>query len=203
MKWWTTLKRRLSGLKAWQIILLLILPTLLLVFVGLLIAFGTSLIPRGLRSRIPIQTRWKKLLSQAQQGEIIQAARQLKVSPNWIIKTLWIESRLNPRAYNESTKASGLWQALPNTIQWLGLNSPLMAYSFDDQISYLIDYVERLNVKVNSESDFYLAIFYPAAIGKPKSYVFPDVVRRFNQGLNVNKDSVLTKRDIIDYIARV
>jgi soluble lytic murein transglycosylase-like protein len=46
---------------------------------------------------------------------ITRAARRWRVSGGLLRRRAWCESRMNPRAYNASSGASGLFQFLPST----------------------------------------------------------------------------------------
>lgn len=47
--------------------------------------------------------------------KIIQASRLFGVDPGWMLAIAWVESRLDPKALNQTTGAAGLFQFVPST----------------------------------------------------------------------------------------
>lgn len=77
----------------------------------------------------------------------------------------------------------------------------LAAMTAEDQLNYVYKYFAPYKGRLHSLEDLYMAILWPAAIGKPMSYVLWDsnsrpTTYRQNIGLDVNKDGVITKEEV-------
>jgi hypothetical protein len=111
----------------------------------------------------------KDVAFQARVGEI---AENIGVQPTAIIRVMNKESRLNPKAVNKYTGASGLLQFMPSTAQSLGTsveeirNSPAIK-----QLDWVEKYFKPYRGKVHSYEDLYMVTFFPAALGKPKDRI--------------------------------
>lgn len=76
----------------------------------------------------------------------------------------------------------------------------LAAMSAEDQLNYVYKYFKPYKGRLHSLEDMYMAILWPAAVGKPLSYVLWDkdsrpTTYRQNSGLDLNKDGVITKEE--------
>lgn len=76
----------------------------------------------------------------------------------------------------------------------------LAAMTAEDQLKYVLEYFKPYAGRLNSLEDLYMAILWPAAIGKPVSYVLWDketrpTTYRQNSGLDLNKDGAITKEE--------
>lgn len=108
------------------------------------------------------------------------------VGANWLMAVMNSESGLNPAAQN-NIGATGLIQFLPSTAKELGTSiDELKNMSALDQLDYVSKYFKPFTNKLKTLPDTYLAIFYPAAIGKGLNYVFPEWVYLANPGLGKN-----------------
>ncbi|MDL2262734.1 transglycosylase SLT domain-containing protein [Bacteroidales bacterium OttesenSCG-928-I21] len=96
----------------------------------------------------------------------------LDINPNWLMAVMMFESSLNHRAVNKISNATGLIQFMPKTATSLGVTvSELKAMSNYDQLLYVYEYLKSYKNKMNSLTDVYFAVFFPAAIGKPDDWV--------------------------------
>jgi hypothetical protein len=124
------------------------------------------------------------------------------------------ESGMRPDAINPTSHAVGLIQFLPRTAADL-LGLPMTpdrearavrafaAMSADEQLDYVEIYLQRVLGSHGAANlrDAYMAVLYPAAVGKGDGYVlgsadsesaFGRAVYRQNAGLDVNGDGVIT-----------
>jgi hypothetical protein len=192
-------KKLSPGWKAFWITLIVMLLILLPFSLGLFGAFASFL---NLRGYMPLKTKWKKKLTPELQTAVKALAKTWDLDPNWICLAIYLESRWNPTAVNPSTYASGLWQALPNTAEQMGI-APLKTYTPVTQVSLLgkyLTYVRQSPGSIKSQTDLYLAIFYPAAIGKPEDWKFPDLVYKYNKSFDADASTVITKGEITNYL---
>lgn len=98
--------------------------------------------------------------------------------------------------------ATGLIQFMTTTATSLGTTlAKLAAMTAEDQLNYVYKYfVQAIKVRgpILTLEDMYMAILWPAAVGKPNSYVLFDEAKqatayRQNAGLDTDKDGKVTK----------
>ena len=135
--------------------------------------------------------------------KVTDVCSDLGIDPNWLMLCMWIESRLNSRARNSSSGATGLIQFMPVTALSLGTTTEeLAAMSNVDQMDYVYKYLESYQWKMTSFVDVYFAIFFPRAIGKDPSYVLQtssiaaSTIARQNSGYDLNSDGQVTVAEV-------
>lgn len=103
--------------------------------------------------------------------------------------------------------ATGLIQFMPATARGLGTTvERLAALTPEDQLNYVYRYFEPYAGRLRDLSDLYMAILWPAAVGKPESHVLWDrgerpTTYRQNAGLDVDKDGRITKAEAAGKVA--
>ena len=131
-------------------------------------------------------------------------SKTLDIDPNWLMAVMNIESRLNPQAINNTSGAVGLIQWLPSTLTDYDM-TPAQMRQFDNvqQLTYVQRYLEPYRNKMTKYADVYLAIFYPAALGKGDDYRFPNSVYLSNQYVDlVPEHGELTVADIKKWVMK-
>lgn len=106
---------------------------------------------------------------------------ETKCSPFHYLAVWNSESGLNPAAHNPNGDASGIFQAMPDTLRGLGfLGSPadFRQLSAKDQLPYAERYYRPYTGKLKNSAAVYVATFLPADLD-----------------LAVNPDAVLVQRD--------
>jgi len=106
--------------------------------------------------------------------------------------------------------AVGLIQFMPATAQALGTTTAqLAAMSAVKQLDYVERYFQPRAGKLKTLEDVYMAILWPAAIGKPEGFVLfdradPVYPKRYvqNAGLDFNKDGQITKAEAAARVRR-
>ena len=101
-----------------------------------------------------------------------QMATELGLDPNYLAVMISIESGFRPEARNPTTGASGLNQALPSTLERLGIDpAEYRQWSAIDQLPMVRrQYAPLANrLKVAQPGDYYMANFLPAYIGADDS----------------------------------
>lgn len=136
-----------------------------------------------------------------------RTASNLGVDPNHLIAIMKQESRLNPQAVNKDTQATGLIQFMPNVAQELGTSTrALYRMSASQQMQWVEKYFRMRRIRPGMGlGDLYLAVFYPAAVGKSDNHVVSragKAIYRQNSGLDRNKDGIITVGDIKNSVAR-
>lgn len=139
-----------------------------------------------------------------------EIAEILSIRPEWLLYTMWIESKLNPYVVNKHSGAIGLIQFLPSTLKSMGLTrEDILKMSATKQLDIVMKYLMPYRGKMKNYYDVYLAVFYPKAIGKPDNYIIGDTeklqekIALLNKiyDLNENKKiSILEIKKVIDDI---
>jgi len=125
--------------------------------------------------------------------KVREIAYKLGIDVSWLMLTMDIESGLNSKAVNSTTNATGLIQFLPSTALGLGTSvDELKSMTNVEQLDYVYKYLKDYKGDMRTYQDVYLAVFYPAAIGKPSEFTFPKVVATYNSAFDLNKDGYLT-----------
>ena len=131
----------------------------------------------------------------------------LGINPNWLMFVMRWESSLNPAAVNPISGATGLIQFLPYTAKSLGTSTTaLKNMSNIDQLDYVYKYYAPYRGKIKSLYDCYLVVFFPAALGKPDSWILqtssttPGIIAAQNPALDLNKDGKITVGEFKQYI---
>lgn len=114
----------------------------------------------------------------------------------------------SPKAYNANGGATGLIQFMPSTAAWLGTSTAaLRSMTATQQLVWVEKYFSKLGVagKLKDFTDVYLAVFFPAAIGKPETWVLqssdlsPYKIATSNPGIDLNKDQKITVAEFRQY----
>ena len=154
----------------------------------------------------------------------ISLAWSAKVSPDFCDKVLWISSNLkmpsqgpdwlmgciawesgetfSPSIVNRAgSGATGLIQFMPRTATGLGTTTAALAkMTAEEQLNYVYRYFLPYKGRLNSLADVYMAILWPAGIGKSPAWALWDadskpITYRQNAGLDINHDGVITKAE--------
>ena len=101
--------------------------------------------------------------------------------------------------------ATGLIQFMPETAKGLGTStSDLSKMSRSEQLKYVDKYFSGKGIEGGSLSDTYMAVLFPAAVGKPEDFVlfgkgamkgYTGIAYEQNKGLDLNKDGSVTKAE--------
>lgn len=141
-----------------------------------------------------------------------KSAANLGIDPNHLIAIMKQESKLDPQAVNKTSKATGLIQFMPDTAAKLGTStSAIYNMSATEQMPLVEKYLKGAGVRPGMGlGDLYIAVFYPAALGKSDNHVlgaagakgFSGRVYSQNKGLDTNKDGVITVADVKNSISK-
>lgn len=137
-------------------------------------------------------------------------ATSLRIDPKWLYQIFFIECRGNANCRpNPFTGASGLIGFLPSTAELLGTDiHSIRKMNTNEQLDYVYKYLKLAanGRQLKSLLDTYLAVFSPNSINKKESHVIGNHDQnayKFNKALDINKDSLLTVKDIKVYINRI
>ena len=93
-------------------------------------------------------------------------SNELGIDANWLMFVMWFESRLNPKAVNPISGATGLIQFMPSTARSLGTTTDVLKRMNNvQQLDYVLAYLRPYKGRMKHWIDVYLAVFYPKAMG--------------------------------------
>ena len=149
---------------------------------------------------------WGKRVSSEFRVKVIEISVELQIDPSWLMACMAFESGGTFRADIRNAAgsgATGLIQFMPSTAQALGTTTnALAAMAPVEQLEYVRKYFLPSKGRLNNLDDVYMAILWPAAIGRTSEYVLFDRAdvkhpKRYmqNRGLDWNKDGKVTKAE--------
>lgn len=149
---------------------------------------------------------WGKKVSSPFRKKILEVADSLETNVNWLMACMAFETgeTFSPSIRNAAgSGATGLIQFMPSTAQALGTTTNALAQmSTVEQLDYVERYFLPSKRRLKSLEDVYMTILWPAAVGRPLSYVLFDksdtrFPKRYiqNAGLDLNKDGKITKEE--------
>lgn len=152
-----------------------------------------------------MQLAWGKKVTSGFIQYLLRFCDDLDIDPSWLMACMAFETgrTFDPAITNKAgSGAVGLIQFMPQTALSLATTSEkLAAMDAVEQLGYVEAYFE-MTPRLRSLEDTYMAILWPAAIGKPLDYVLFDShdekhPKRYiqNAGLDWNKDGVITKAE--------
>ncbi len=145
-----------------------------------------------------LQIAWGARVSAAFKAKLIEVSGNLGADPNHLIAAIALETgeTFSPSVKNASG-ATGLIQFTPDTAVELGTSTAdLAAMSAVDQMDYMEKHLSPYRHMLDSIEDVYMAILWPAAVGKPDATVLfsrPSAQYERNSGLDTNRDGTVTK----------
>lgn len=105
--------------------------------------------------------------------EVQRICTLLGMNPDHLMLVMWAESRLNHRAVNPLSNATGLIQFMPATATGLGTTvTKLRNMTNVEQLAWVYKYFLPYKGKLHTVYDVYKAVFFPASLGKPKDWIF-------------------------------
>lgn len=152
---------------------------------------------------------WGAKVSQVFRDRIQWVADALKMpkdGASWLMACIAWESAETFSADVKNMAGSGavgLIQVMPATATALGTSTTaLAAMTPEDQINWVYRYFKPYTGRLNTLGDVYMAILWPAGIGKPDDYVLWDraskpTTYRQNAGLDLDKDGAITKAEAV------
>ena len=152
---------------------------------------------------------WGAKVSRAFRDKVRSISESLGVSADDLMACMAWESAntFSPSIKNAAgSGATGLIQFMPSTAQALGTSTAaLAAMTAVEQLDYVLKYFAPYRGRLKNLGDLYMAILWPAGVGKADSYVLwekgslPTTYRQ-NAGLDVNKDGRITRAEAIEKV---
>ncbi len=152
---------------------------------------------------------WGGVVDAAFKARVIAIALELEVSVDFLMAAMAFESggTFSPSIRNAAgSGAVGLIQFMPSTARNLGTTSDaLAAMTATAQLDYVRKYFLPQRRRLHTLEDVYMAILYPAAIGKGASHVLfsrGTTAYTQNAGLDSNGDGAVTVGEAAERVRR-
>lgn len=142
---------------------------------------------------------WGARVSPEFKTKVVEISNTLGIEPSWLMACMAFETgrTFSPSVRNKWSGATGLIQFMPTTAAMLGTSiEELRTSSGVNQLDVVLEYFRRVGKPLHSLEDLYMAILWPAAIGKPNDYpIFWGSTKAYvqNKGLDANSDGKVTK----------
>lgn len=142
--------------------------------------------------------------SSAFRSALAEMALSLGFDPSYIAAVMSIETghTFSPSIQNPFTSATGLIQFMPSTAAAMGTSiAALKRMSAVEQLAWVKKFFQPHVGRIRRDvpGDYYLAVFYPAYIGRdPSTVIFSAGETGYaqNAGLDRNGDGVITVSDV-------
>jgi peptidoglycan hydrolase-like protein with peptidoglycan-binding domain len=153
---------------------------------------------------------WGAKVSADFRAAVFELCERLGLVPDYLMACMAWESgeTFSPRIRNGAgSGAVGLIQFMPATARALGTTADALAtMTAEQQLVYVERYFKPYAGRLRTLSDHYMAILWPAAIGKPERAQLWDAATRpttyrQNSGLDINRDRVITKAEAAAKVA--
>lgn len=150
------------------------------------------------------QLAWGNKVSAEFRRKVFAIAKELGIQPDFLMACMAWESgeTFSPSVKNAAgSGATGLIQFMPATAKGLGTTTAaLAAMTAERQLDYVLAYFRPYKGRIKTLSDVYMAILWPAAIGRAESSaLWTEADRpthyRQNAGLDLNRDRVISKAE--------
>lgn len=149
---------------------------------------------------------WGAAVSQEFRVRVREIAGNLNIDPSWLMAVMGFETgyTFSPSIPNPRSSATGLIQFVSSTAKSLGTTTTQLArMTAVQQLDYVEKYFNQYRGRINNLGDCYMAVFWPAGIGKPDAYVIatsPSSVYNANAGLDINRDGTITRGEAISRV---
>lgn len=150
----------------------------------------------------PSTIAWGAKVSPEFKKRVIEICKELVIVPDYLMSCMAFETGGSFRAdipNKEKSGAIGLIQFMPSTAIDLGSTTEKLAkLTSIEQLEYVRKYFFHRKGKLHTLEDVYLAILFPAGIGKDVDtpiMVKGDKYYKKNAGLDTNHDNTVTPRE--------
>lgn len=164
---------------------------------------STPSAPAPMPVAVVTELAWGTKVSAAFRARVLSICADLKIDPDHMMACMAFESgrSFSPAIHNAAgSGAVGLIQFMPTTAASLGTSSDaLVEMSAEDQLLFVHKYLTPFRGRLLSLADVYMAILWPAAVGKPDDHGLfvkdGPKPRQYiqNKGLDVNENGAVTK----------
>lgn len=154
-----------------------------------------------------IQMAWGKKVNLEFKRKVKRICEDLEIEdPDWLMACMAFETgeTFSPSVENAAgSGATGLIQFMPATARGLGTTTDHLArMTAVEQLDWVKRYFEPYRGRLHNMADVYMAILWPAGIGKLSSWALWDARTRpttyhQNRGLDVNRDKTITRGEAV------
>lgn len=133
--------------------------------------------------------------------KVTEVAERLQMDPVHLMAVMSFETgeTFSPSVRNRHSGATGLIQFMPRTARSLGTSTSALAQmSPERQLDYVERYLQPYAGRMNTVEDAYMAVLWPAAVGRgPNHVLFRRGSREYrqNSGLDLNRNGHITARE--------
>ena len=134
---------------------------------------------------------------------VSSSSTRLQIEPDWLLRVIDFEtaSTWSPKIKNPGSSATGLIQFLDATAKGLGTTTEeLASMTRGQQMAYVEKYLEPYKGRLNNFGDVYMAVHWPAGIGKDEGYIMyreGSAEYKVNKGLDSNRDGTVTRGETL------
>ncbi|BDU36673.1 transglycosylase SLT domain-containing protein [Vibrio nigripulchritudo] len=146
---------------------------------------------------------WGAKVSPDFKNKVVLVCKELGINPDFLMACMAFETgeTFSPKIKNAAgSGATGLIQFMPSTAKGLGTTTEKLAKMTPvKQLDYVKKYFWPYRNRIKKLEDVYMAILYPAAIGKPTSHALfkkGTIAYKQNSGFDKNKDGNITLSEI-------
>jgi hypothetical protein len=146
---------------------------------------------------------------------VTNLAKKYNVPEDYLYAVMGFETggTFDPSVKNQAgSGATGLIQFMDSTAEGLGTTTDKLAgMSRSEQLVYVDKYFSGKGIEGGSLSDIYMAVLFPAAVGKPDDFVlfgkgamsgYTGKAYEQNKGLDKNNDGSITKAEASESVSR-
>lgn len=152
---------------------------------------------------------WGARVSAEFRRRVIAIGDSIGCDPSHLMACMAFETgrTFSPSIRNPNSSATGLIQFMAATASGLGTTTEaLAAMTAEEQLDYVERYFEPYRGRLRSLSDVYMAILWPAAVGKPEDFVLwrnGAPAYFVNRGLDVDRNGDVTKSEAAGKVAQM
>ena len=154
---------------------------------------------------------WGTRVDEAFRAKVTAIANNLSLQPNWLMAVMAFETgyTFSPAERNQGSSATGLIQFLQSTAIGLGTTTARLArMTAVQQLDWVEKYYRAVPAsRIKNLGDAYLAVLFPAAIGRPDAFVMwqrdtGQYQREYaaNSGLDREKKGYITRGDAVSVV---
>lgn len=136
-------------------------------------------------------------------SEVGRVSESIGMPEEWLLRAIEFETAgsWSPSVKAPTSSATGLIQFLEGTAKGLGTTTTELAgMSRADQMRFVEKYLAPYKGRIKNFGDLYMAIHYPAGVGKADSFVLykeGSDEYKANKSLDVNKDGTVTRGEAV------
>ena len=142
-------------------------------------------------------------------GAVERVSQDLGISNSDLLTAISFETvgTFNPSIKNPGSSATGLIQFIEKTAKGLGTSTAELAKMNNvEQMEYVKRYLEPYKGRMKNLGDVYMAIHWPAGVGKDDSYVmYRDGSKEYtaNRNLDVSGDGTVTRGEALQRVRQM